>query len=343
MSVVSGFLFAIMFVSPVPAHAGLFSFVSDLFSSDTVEADAKTVTVQNVALLAAVSSPDPNAARKEDITIVADSALMASVGPLGTMVDVEEFAPTSSQISTYTVRKGDTVSSIAAMFDISANTILWANGLSKSSALKEGQSLVILPVSGVRHTVKSGETVEKIAKKYGGDVNEILQYNDLTKTSKIAIGDVIIIPGGTDYISVPTTPSSKSALAKRFASQPNYPGYYIRPVNGGRLTQGLHMYNAVDVAPDCHCSGAEPIMAAASGNVIVSRIGGWNGGYGNYVVVSHSNGTQTLYAHMQRVLVSPGSYVFQGQIIGYVGSSGNSTGPHLHFEVRGAKNPLASY
>jgi murein DD-endopeptidase MepM/ murein hydrolase activator NlpD len=83
-----------------------------------------------------------------------------------------------------------------------------------------------------------------------------------------------------------------------------------------------------------------PIFAAATGDVVVARQGGYNGGYGNYVVIQHGNGTQTLYGHMQSVSVSPGDHVVQGQTIGYLGNTGRSTGPHLHFEVRGARNPF---
>ena len=101
-------------------------------------------------------------------------------------------------------------------------------------------------------------------------------------------------------------------------------------------TQGLHGYNGIDLAAPT----GTPVLASASGDVIVSRGYGWNGGYGNYIVIKHPNGTQTLYAHLNEVIVSSSWHVVQGQIIGYVGATGKSTGPHLHFEVRGAKNPF---
>ena len=116
--------------------------------------------------------------------------------------------------------------------------------------------------------------------------------------------------------------------------------YFIRPVLRGRRTQGLHGKNGIDFAPQCRCSGKEPILAAADGWVLVARNSGWNGGFGNYVVIAHSNGTQTLYGHMASVTVGAGQFVGQGEKIGYVGSSGNSSGPHVHFEIRGAKNPF---
>ena len=101
-------------------------------------------------------------------------------------------------------------------------------------------------------------------------------------------------------------------------------------------TQGIHGYNAVDLA----AGYGSPIRAAAAGEVIVSKASGWNGGYGQYIVIRHANGAQTLYSHMMRNDVGVGSYVSQGQVIGGMGSTGKSTGTHLHFEVRGARNPF---
>jgi murein DD-endopeptidase MepM/ murein hydrolase activator NlpD len=98
----------------------------------------------------------------------------------------------------------------------------------------------------------------------------------------------------------------------------------------------LHGHNGIDLAAPV----GTPVLASAGGKVIVSRMGGYNGGYGIYVVISHSNGTQTLYAHLNANWVSVGEEVVQGQVIGTVGRTGRVTGPHLHFEVRGAKNPF---
>jgi murein DD-endopeptidase MepM/ murein hydrolase activator NlpD len=103
------------------------------------------------------------------------------------------------------------------------------------------------------------------------------------------------------------------------------------------MTQGVHGRNAVDLA----AARGTPIHAAAGGTVIIAKnSGAWDGGYGNYVVVTHDNGSQTLYAHMSHSLVAAGQTVSSGQIIGYVGMTGLTTGPHVHFEVRGAANPF---
>ncbi len=113
-------------------------------------------------------------------------------------------------------------------------------------------------------------------------------------------------------------------------------GYFIDPVPGYRLSQGIHDNNAVDLA----IGKGTPIHAAAAGRVLLAR-NGYNGGFGNVVIISHPNGTETLYAHQSKIATHTGDTVYQGQVIGYVGSTGHSTGPHLHFEVHGARNPGA--
>jgi murein DD-endopeptidase MepM/ murein hydrolase activator NlpD len=129
-----------------------------------------------------------------------------------------------------------------------------------------------------------------------------------------------------------------TAAAKAAAKLPAVSGYFGNPLNGaGRLSQGLHGHNGVDLS----APAGTPIYAAASGTATtVKSDGGYNSGYGNYVVISHPNGTSTLYAHMSSVAIAAGS-VSKGQVIGYVGRTGIATGNHLHFEVRGAQNPFA--
>lgn len=224
------------------------------------------------------------------------------------------------------------------MFGVSINTVRWANDLN-SDNLKEGQTLVILPISGIKHIVVSGDTIQSIAKKYGGDVDEILKYNNISAGSRLALGDEIVVPDGE--LKIPTSVASKpSSGSKNFSSLPSYDGYYMRPAVNVRKTQGIHGHNGIDLAPLTHTSGTEPFYASAGGVVIISRMGGWNGGYGNYIVISHPNGTQTLYSHAALNLVSVGDTVFKGQMIGYIGNTGKSTGPHIHFEIRGARNPF---
>jgi murein DD-endopeptidase MepM/ murein hydrolase activator NlpD len=220
------------------------------------------------------------------------------------------------------------------MFGVTANTILWANDLNRGSVIHAGDTLVILPVTGIEHVVQRGETLASIAKKYKGDLAEIIAFNSLPSGASVAVGDTIVIPDGVE----PSVPASSGSITSPLhgAGGPLLAGYYLPPTPDGVKTQGLHGYNGVDLASFC---GA-PILASAGGQVIVAKKGGWNGGYGQYVVIQHSNDTQTLYAHESSVIVSPGQSVVQGQVIGYMGKTGKATGCHVHFEVRGAANPF---
>ncbi len=326
-------VFLILVLVPYSADAGIFSIVSNIFSSSasaetTSESDT---TSQNMTILKASLNPDKNSAKGGgDITVIDNSALLPESGPAGTLVDINE-SNHSDQISLYVVRPGDTLSVIARMFGVSINTILWANDVTPS-ALRPGDRLIILPISGLKHTVKEGDTLKNIAVKYNADIKEIIQFNDLKADTSLAIGSEIIIPDGE--IAAPK--SSKPSAKLRGVGGPNYAGYYTKPLAFYSKTQGLHGYNGVDLA----APAGTPIMAAASGEIIISKNYGWNGGYGEYVVISHSNGTQTLYSHMSGNITYSGMRVIQGQVIGYVGSTGKSTGSHLHFEIRGAKNPF---
>ncbi|MBI2065475.1 MAG: peptidoglycan DD-metalloendopeptidase family protein [Candidatus Zambryskibacteria bacterium] len=285
---------------------------------------------QTMSLLEGYLNINPTGTGGAEIAIVDSVALESTGGESEVFVDLGKSG--GGQISVYIVRKGDTLSEIAEMFGVSTNTILWANDI-KTSSIREGQELVILPISGVRHVVKGGDTLQSVANKYKADLGDILSYNGLAASSKIKPGDIIIIPDGV--ISATQTSLAKASGVQMSQAYPTYTGYYLRPVSG-RKTQGIHGNNGVDLAAPT----GTPILAAADGKVIVSRNGGYNGGYGTYVVINHSNGTQTLYAHMSRNNVSVGQNVAQGQTIGAVGSTGKSTGPHLHFEIRGARNPF---
>lgn len=273
---------------------------------------------------------NPVGTGRTEIAIVDSSALASNGGEDETFVDLGKSG--TGQISVYVVRQGDTLSEIAEMFGVSTNTIIWANNI-KSGVIKEGQELVILPISGVRHVVKSGDTLKSLALKYKADLDDILSYNGLIADSKLKAGDIVIIPDGV----VSATQNSLTSGSRISQNYPVYTGYYLRPIVGGRKSQNVrHGHNGVDLAAPVYT----PILASAEGKVIISRAGGYNGGYGTYVVISHPNGTQTLYAHMSVNNVSAGQQVAQGQVIGAIGMTGRTTGPHLHFEIRGARNPF---
>lgn len=323
-------------ITPTSANAGFFSFIADLFESNKAgEVVANAHNSQTVPLLQAALNYDPNPAKGGgEIIIVDDEALLSETGPSGTLADIEERPASSDQISIYVVREGDSLSQIAKMFSVSTNTIIWANDIKRGSLITPGQTLIILPVTGIRYTVEKGDTLKSIVKEYKGDLDEILQYNDLAEDVVLAIGDIIVIPDGE--IEMPVYSSASASSVVYGSGGPTYSGYYILPVNGARRSQGLHGYNAVDLA----VSYGTPILASASGTVIINKSYGWNGGYGNYIVIRHDNGTQTLYAHNSSNIVYSGQSVVRGQVIGYIGSTGRSTGAHLHFEIRGAKNPF---
>lgn len=336
---------------PATAQAGVIdSFFSSLFHLGETKTQALSSpfsNVQTMPLLEAATNIDPSPSTGGgDITIVDASALVPDDGPSGTLADISR--PKNATINVYVVRDGDTVSSIAQLFDVSPNTIYWANNMTRTSKLKVGQTLTILPVTGAKHTVRKGDTVASIAKKYGADAFDVSSYNGIDDAS-LTVGDVIIIPDGEVAAAPAPTPAKKKSSSPSTGpvTSPAHDvgpsgtsvqiGFYIRPITGGRRSQGVHGYNAVDLAS----SVGTPIVASASGEVIVARDSGWNGGYGEYVVIQHNNGSQTLYGHASEVLVSSGQHVVQGQVIARVGNTGKSTGPHVHFEIRdGIRNPF---
>ncbi len=326
---------SVLFLSPASASAGVLSFVNGFFSGKQTKAEKSTQNnSQNMPILQASVSPDPNFARGGgDITVVGDSALLPDSGSIGTWVDVLDNPDNNNngQISRYVVHEDDSLGTIAKMYGVSVNTIRWANNLTTSTVIKPGQVLIILPMDSIQHTVAGGETLEGIVKKYGGDINETLAFNGWSSGYKPEVGTIVIIPNGEGEPLI----NSGTAVRRGGGLFENYYGdYYLRPIMSGYyISQGFHGYKNSGI--DMAAALGTPIFAVDDGYTTVSRCGGWNGGYGCYVVIEHSNKkTQALYAHMNQSIVSAGQYVVRGQVIGYVGSTGRSTGPHLHFELR---------
>jgi murein DD-endopeptidase MepM/ murein hydrolase activator NlpD len=298
------------------------------------------------------------------IQVVENTLVVDTPGANNQAVLTQEGGEQGSTITTYTVQAGDTISGIAEQFSVSQNTIIWANDL-RGSSIQIDQELVILPISGVLHTVESGDTLSELASYYKADLKDIKSYNGIENSSALQVGEQITIPYGTvpapqvtvtssSQSSGQTTTSASSGSSAgvwtntrtiwsngvrttplRNTGGPNYDNFYQLPIIGYPRSRGLHGNNAIDWA----APRGTTIRAAAGGTVSIAKYGGWNGGYGKYVVINHSNGTQTLYAHISSVGVLPGDSVSVGQTIGQVGTTGNSTGNHLHFEVRGARNP----
>lgn len=265
-----------------------------------------------------------------DFAILEGSGLVSQDSPIPPGLDV--FGSMRREALTYTVQDGDTPFDIAIKFGINTDTVLWANNLHDGSIIRPGDQLLILPINGVRIKVAAKDTVVSLAKKYNGKAEEIIIFNNLSPEGQLEAGSFIIIPDG----EMPAAPRPKITAPKYAQETLPVSDWLIAPTTGydwGRI----HGNNGVDIA---NVYGT-PIYAAAAGTVILSDGIGWNGGYGKYIQIKHPNGVVTLYAHASQLLVSAGEQVTQGQLIAIMGTTGRSTGCHLHFEVRGAKNPLA--
>lgn len=278
-----------------------------------------------------------------DITTVQDNSVVAFSPSREDYIDT--MGAQRNGISEYAVQEGDALSFIASDYGVSINSILWANNLKNADSISPGQILRIPPVSGVIHKVKKGDTVGSIAKRYGVQGGDIVAFNELPQDGQLRIDDEIMVPGGViqGYSGAGNqtgtyTQSGSVRTAKKFAYLPDFAGFFLSPTVGYNWGI-LHGRNGVDVANSC----GTPISAAADGTVETAKDSGWNGGYGKFIKIIHQNGTETLYGHISKLLITADQVVTKGQLIALMGSTGRSTGCHLHFEVHGARNPLAKY
>ncbi len=226
----------------------------------------------------------------------------------------------------HTVQAGETLWDIAQAYGITVDSIVSANDLSNPNRLKVGQKLEILTVKGVLHEVASGESLWEIAQRYKVSVDEIVAVNSIADPSRIQPKTKLIIPGATRVLR-------SDALVVNGQLQKSFDW----PVSG-RISSKFgprwgRMHNGLDIAVNT----GTPVRAAADGRVTYA---GWNGGYGILVIIDHGNGVETRYAHNSRVNVKVGQQVSRGQIVAYSGNTGNSTGPHVHFEIRYRNNPV---
>lgn len=285
-----------------------------------------------------------------DLKIIQDNSIGAVSTPstLTTQTLGDVFGGPDQQrkdVINYTVQAGDTVTSLASEFQVTPQTIAWANNISVNSNLKVGSSLVILPFSGISYIAKNGDTLSQIAKIYKPKsedtstfIDNVIADNSLANEGDIFIGDPLLLRDAV----MPT----RSTPAFVQVALPN--SSLIYPLLNFRITQGLHYFNAIDIQPLAGCG--TPIYASAAG--VVQRAvsdGGYHLGLGNHVSILHAalGSIVTYYGHMMKVFVSPGEQVYQGQEIGLVGGqpgmagAGDSTGCHTHWEVINARNPLA--
>lgn len=261
-----------------------------------------------------------------------DAAFIEENGLLALNVSLNNyFAGMKKEPVTYVVQSGDSPFSIAVKFGINTDTILWANNLSEGEVIKPGQQLMILPINGVWVKVGAKDTLASLAKKYKGKEEEVQAFNNIYDDSKLVAGNFVIIPDG----EMPA-PAKPKIVAPKYASQTTPVSNWLIAPTAGKIWGRLHGNNAIDISNAC----GTPIYAAAGGTVILADAVGWNFGYGKYIMIKHSNGVITVYGHTSQLLVNTGDSVGQGQTIALIGTTGRSTGCHLHFEVRGAQNPF---
>ena len=302
----------------------------------------------------------------ETDSLVANDALTPDMGPVGNVSDVADLQDAVGSITFYTVRSGDTVGSVSALFNITKGTLLSANGLQAGQSLKPGQTLVILPVSGVQYVVKKGDTIASIVKKNKIDQQgDFMFYNNLTTDADLIAGETLILPDSnfdgtadTAVVKKPTKmPITTTTPANRkddlnagpitvhpihLYAKPDLGTALLRPVAAASssVSQKSHGFNggSADIAAPV----GTPVVASLDGTVLLARDVGYNDGYGQYVIIMSNVGgvpVETIYAHQSQLYVHAGMQVTRGQMIGRVGRSGDTTGPHVHFEVRGALNP----
>lgn len=244
------------------------------------------------------------------------------------------FGTGRTKVVTHVVEAGDNFGSLANKFGVSIETILWANNLKIRSLLHPGDVLKILPVSGVAHKVKKGDTLKKIAALYNTTEDKISDFNHLAGLALVD-GEELIVPDGriTNAPPVPRSYYNVPPPQRPFVALPpsleRVSGGFIWPTTVRRITQYFRgrFHPGIDIGMPT----GNAIYAASDGVVEMS---GWNrGGYGYMILLDHSDNIKTRYGHASRLLVSPGEQVSKGQVIALIGSTGRSTGPHVHFEV----------
>jgi len=267
----------------------------------------------------------------EDIASITEGGTALVKTEVSSMEEEGSKPATKEQI--YTVQEGDTVASIAEKFGVSMYTILWENDLTERSYIRPGDQLTVLPATGIKHKIKRGETLDKIAKNYDIEKEKIIVFNDLIDESAIRIGDELFIPGGRKlpaYVAPSRTVRSYVGSPPPSSAAPSSTKLQW-PTSGRRITQYYHWRHS---GLDIDGTYSSPIYAAENGTVIRADGSGWNGGYGKVIIIDHGQGMHTLYAHLSKIYVGVGERITRGQTIGMMGTTGKSSGTHLHFEVR---------
>lgn len=295
---------------------------------------AGMVAITATAVLSAplIINEYPTAAAGRVLSATAPPSAVLNAAADITNVDTvtKESEKPRRDVVSYTVVSGDTLSSIAKNFGVDTDSIADLNDFSVNKLLKPGDVIKIPPVSGVIVTVKSGDTIQSLAKKYGLPSPQPIvdwPYNSFAndETFALAAGQTLVIPGGVaPEVYVPVAPRVVGAPGSLFSGGT---GRFMWPA-GGVITQYFSWYHGGD---DIAAPSGTPIVAADSGRITTVQY--LNYGYGYNIIVDHGNGYRTLYAHLSRIDVTEGQSVARGERIGLMGSTGRSTGPHLHFEI----------
>ena len=298
----------------------------DWTNREVIGAEKDKASSYNLAVYAGVGQGEKPGAKTAEKS--GDKVILTEAGENVPLDLTETFAWQS-----YKVKKGDSVSKIAAAFSVSMDAIIASNGIRNARALREGEALRIPNMDGIPYAVKSGDSLSKISKSMGVPLEAILDANDI-QSDVITAGMSLFIPGARM-----NKDDLKLALGELF----------IYPVKGARVSSpfgwrddpfgsGARLYHS---ALDLSVPQGTPVKAAMDGEVLMTTSGDRT--YGNFIILGHSGGLKTMYAHLSTVLVRKGERVIQGAKIGTVGSTGLSTGPHLHFGVfknNRAVNPL---
>ncbi len=221
---------------------------------------------------------------------------------------------------TYVVEPGDTIEAIAEKFGITMDTVITANDLARPDMLDVGAELTILPVSGLVHTIAAGDTLVDIAAEYGVSTETIAAYNGLSDPQSLRVGARLVVPEGRLQVA-------RLSASTRGGARVAPPGTLQWPTVGNATSYFSAGHRGVDLA----AASGTPVYAAEAGTVVAARRDSYD--YGYHLIVDHGNGYTTLYAHLSAFYADYGERVVRGDAIGAVGSTGLSTGPHLHFEV----------
>jgi LysM repeat protein len=305
---------------------------------EVVEAGAQTQTFgQNTSYVSGVTL---DARRHIDINYLEESYVTPTTGDELTQPDKVK-VPDRTDTQTYVVVSGDTIGFIAEKFGLSLSTVLWANNLTYNSTINLGQELKILPQDGVLYKVRSGDTLSSISRSYSVDTADIMEQNGLTSANRLSIGDELLLPDGEPPSPVNTSRSSASITTLFSAPKASAPSSsssgWVWPTDWRVITQYYGWrHTGLDVDGDY-----STYSYASRGGVVIYS--GWRTGYGITVEVDHGDGFMTRYAHHSKNFVSVGDVVSTGQALAQTGTTGRSTGTHLHFEIiKGGRflNPL---